>query len=139
MVTESNSDNDSENQKVILCDFEYSSYSYRGYDFGCIFSEWGLNRNDFKTLKSIPKDSSIKPFIREYINEYIRIKGLENSDNIYNSEEQLLREVKIFAMVSNVLLVCICLKNDSLMGEMPFEKKQTMVCNFQYSYILIID
>jgi choline/ethanolamine kinase len=40
MVTDPNNNNIGDKKdRITLCDFEYSSYGYRGYDFGCIFSE----------------------------------------------------------------------------------------------------
>jgi len=37
LIKESQSNND----KVLFCDFEYSSYGFRGFDFGSLFSDWG--------------------------------------------------------------------------------------------------
>ena len=48
------------NDKIILIDFEYSSYGYRGFDFGTLIIEWNLQtselfRSDMEILKKYPQ------------------------------------------------------------------------------------
>jgi thiamine kinase-like enzyme len=128
MITKPNNNNIGDKKdRITLCDFEYSSYGYRGVDFGTIFAEWGRNMNDYKTLHNFPENSLIKPFIKEYISESIKIHGKEYSGNKQNSVEQILKEVKVFALVSNMFLITICFKTDETFGDMPFDKKLSMV------------
>ncbi len=123
MVTESNNNND----KIILCDFEYSSYGFRGVDFGTIFAEWGKSWSDLLKPHHFPDDSLIKPFILTYIEESVKIHGKEYSENKFNSVEQILKEVKVFTLVSNMFNVTIILKFDESLDDRPFNKKQSMV------------
>jgi len=128
MVTGVENNNiDEVKDKLTLCDFEYSSYGYRGIDFGTIFAEWGRTMNDYKTLHNFPEDSVIKPFIDSYIDESVQIHGIEYSADKKNSVEQLLKEVKVFTLVSNIFMVVICLKNDDSVEEFPIDKKISMV------------
>jgi len=106
-----------ESKELVLCDFEYSCYGYRGWDFGLLFSEWGRTRNDLMKLHDFPKDSVIKPFIEEYISEMIKINGDKYLGNSLNSVEQILKEVKVFALVSNLFSVPYILKLDEEKGE----------------------
>jgi thiamine kinase-like enzyme len=32
---------ESNNERILFCDFEYSSYGFRGIDFGSLFANWG--------------------------------------------------------------------------------------------------
>jgi virulence-associated protein VapD len=127
MVTESNNNNESENEKIILCDFEYSSYCYRGIDLGSIFAEWGRSWNDFMKLHHFPNDSTIMTFIDEYISESVKILGKEYSTKESNSLEQLLKEVKVFVLVSNMFFVTFVIKSDEGIESMPFDRKKNMV------------
>jgi thiamine kinase-like enzyme len=127
MATESNNYNDSENDKIILCDFEYSSYGFRGLDFGTIFAEWGKSWSDFLKPHDFPDDSLIKPFILTYIEESVKIHDKEYSENKLNSVEQILKEVKVFTLVSNLFDVTIILKFDESLDDIPLNKKRSMV------------
>ncbi len=128
MVKEINdTQNDSEDDKLVLCDFEYSSYGFRGIDFGTIFAEWGKSLSDFLKLHDFPDDSLIKPFILTYIEGSAKIHGKEYSENKLNSFEQILKEVKVFTLVSNLFDVTIILKFDESLDDIPLNKKQLMV------------
>ncbi|XP_054157294.1 choline/ethanolamine kinase-like [Oppia nitens] len=60
-----------ENDGLILCDFEYSAYGYRGFDFGTIYVEWGrdMHLDYFSGITQLAADSDFKPFIKSYIQE----------------------------------------------------------------------
>ena len=125
MITESNN-NDNENKEMILCDFEYSAYGFRGFDFGAIFSEWGRTLNDYKTLHNFPEDSKIIPFIEEYITQSIEIFGKEYYDNKNNSVENILKETKLFTLVSNLFFISLGFKDEEAL-DIQFDKKLALV------------
>lgn len=129
MLTESDNNNIEGKDKLIICDFEYSSYCYRGIDFGSIFAEWGKSFEDFMKIQDFPKDSVIKPFIDDYIAESNKIHGNQYSKDKINSFKQLIKEVKVFSMVSNMFFVLLMLKSDEKFEGMPekFDKKLNMV------------
>ncbi|CAG2181819.1 unnamed protein product, partial [Oppiella nova] len=52
------------NDEIILCDFESSSYGYRGSDFGSIALEWGRDSSEFgKPYRKYPNDETLKALI----------------------------------------------------------------------------
>ena len=91
------------NDEVVICDFEYSAYGYRGWDLVNLMREWGRDQWDFKTMADLPpKDSVFGPKIQIYVDECERIYGKKWSQNPINSVEHILKEIKIF-------LLCSCL------------------------------
>ncbi|CAG2102431.1 unnamed protein product [Medioppia subpectinata] len=94
---------------VMLCDFEYSCYSYRGYDFGTVFAEW--DHGDYTKLQHFPDDSVIETLVGHYINESVSIFGSKYADNKINSVQQLMKEVKLFTLVSNMVSVMFGIQN----------------------------
>ncbi|XP_054157314.1 choline/ethanolamine kinase-like [Oppia nitens] len=78
---------------IVVCDFEYGSYGYRGMDFMPILREWGRKQLDF-SVDGIPhEDSVIRPLIEIYVDECHRIYGEEYSANTINSKKADLLDV----------------------------------------------
>ena len=48
-------------------------------------------------------------------------------DNKLNSFEQILKEIKVFTLVSNIFVILFIMKNDEPFGNMPFDVKKNMV------------
>ena len=118
--------------EIILCDFEYSSYGYRGIDFGTIFAEWnGRLWSDIHKVHDFPEDPIIRPFIESYIEESIELKGKDFSEDKRNSLENILKEVKVFTLVSNMFFVVLSLRSNKSMRDpdAPYDKKSSMVNN----------
>ncbi|XP_031968990.1 choline kinase alpha isoform X2 [Corvus moneduloides] len=97
----------SENQKLMLIDFEYSSYNYRGFDIGNHFCEWmyDYSYEKYPFFKaSVPKYPSKKQqlhFLSSYLSAFQ--DGFENLSNEEKSklEEEVLVEVNRFALASH--------------------------------------
>jgi thiamine kinase-like enzyme len=124
LVTEPNNNSD---ERIVLCDFEYSCYSYRGLDFGTLFIEWGGDINEFMKIGDFPKECVTNLFFDEYIAESVKVVGNEYSAKKSNSIEHLTREAKIFSLVSNLIFVVYILEsNETTLGE-EFDKKKNMV------------
>ena len=118
-----------ETDGIVLCDFEYSCYGFRGFDFGTIFLEWGRDRKDWNTPYAFPEDdSTIKPLMQIYIEESVRLRGKEFSDDPRNSLEHIMREVKVFSLVAImwVILFKLSLDDDFIAG-VPFTRDTIMV------------
>ncbi|XP_054163658.1 choline/ethanolamine kinase-like [Oppia nitens] len=105
MVTEPNDD-------IILCDFEYSNYGYRGFDLGTILIEWGHHFKDYNVSHNFPGDHVFEPLIKAYIDESVNIHGKAFLENKFNSYENLLKETKIFTLSAFMWLIMFCIKND---------------------------
>ncbi|XP_068922623.1 choline kinase alpha [Petaurus breviceps papuanus] len=96
-----------EKQKLMLIDFEYSSYNYRGFDIGNHFCEWMYDYTYEKypffradTLKYPTKKQQLH-FISSYLAAFQN--GFENLSNEEKSrmEEEMLVEINRFALASH--------------------------------------
>jgi thiamine kinase-like enzyme len=126
--------------QIILCDFEYSSYGYRGFDFGSIAVEWNRHIDElFKAeniLDKYPNDSQIKAILKPYVEESERIFGKKWSEDTINSMDQLVKEVKLFSMAANMFVVLFAIKNDEKDEKaFPMEKKVMMVSLKLFVYL----
>ncbi|XP_074004996.1 choline kinase alpha isoform X4 [Numenius arquata] len=97
----------SENQKLMLIDFEYSSYNYRGFDIGNHFCEWMYDYTYEKypffkaSVLKYPSKKQQLHFISSYLSAFH--DGFENLSNEEKSklEEEMLIEVNRFALASH--------------------------------------
>ncbi|CAG2175787.1 unnamed protein product, partial [Oppiella nova] len=113
MVLEDNSKSSNlSDGQIVLCDFDESNYGYRGQDFGSLIVEWNRTLSDFQKLPVFPDDSTLLPLIDIYITESERIFGAQYSDDKINSREQILKEVKIFTLLTALLMTLFCLKDE---------------------------
>ena len=90
------------NNQLVVCDFDLSGYDYRGIEFSMMMREW-KNKHFFLNMKNIeglPLGSQIKPFIEIYVDECERIHGKSFRENANNSVEHILKEAKIFLMLT---------------------------------------
>ncbi|XP_028651909.1 choline kinase alpha [Erpetoichthys calabaricus] len=98
---------ESEKQKLMLIDFEYSSYNYRGFDIGNHFCEWMYDYTYDKfpffkaSLRSYPTKAQQLHFFTSYLAESDEgFLHLSKDDQIKIKEEMLL-EVNRFALASH--------------------------------------
>ncbi|CAG2100653.1 unnamed protein product [Medioppia subpectinata] len=127
MVLEGKDCNDNMDEKVLFCDYEYSSYGYRGHDLSTIINEWGRSMEDFIKLHIYPDDTTLLPLIEMYVKESQRVLGNKFSDNLLNSVEHILKEVKVFALVTSMFGILFCLKqNSGDKDSFEMDKKLTM-------------
>ncbi|NWQ64557.1 CHKA kinase, partial [Neopipo cinnamomea] len=97
----------SENQKLMLIDFEYSSYNYRGFDIGNHFCEWMYDYSYEKypffkaSVLKYPSKKQQLHFISSYLSAFH--DGFESLSNEEKSklEEEVLVEVNRFALASH--------------------------------------
>ncbi|XP_077913842.1 choline kinase alpha isoform X2 [Halichoerus grypus] len=97
----------SEKQRLMLIDFEYSSYNYRGFDIGNHFCEWMYDYNYAKypffraNILKYPTKKQQLHFISNYLaafhNEFENLSNEEKSI----IEEEMLLEVNRFALASH--------------------------------------
>ncbi|CAG2177579.1 unnamed protein product [Oppiella nova] len=134
VLEDNNNNNDLSDGQVVLCDFEYSSYGFRGHDFGYIISEWGRSMSDFAKPYTFPDDSVLLSLIDIYIKESVRILGKQYSDDKINSREQLLKEMKIFTLSGCLFMTVFMLTNDENAADsFELNKKVMMeICEVAY-------
>ncbi|XP_071414807.1 choline kinase alpha isoform X2 [Pithys albifrons albifrons] len=97
----------SENQKLMLIDFEYSSYNYRGFDIGNHFCEWMYDYSYEKypffkaSVLKYPSKKQQFHFVSSYLSAFH--DGFENLSHEEKSklEEEVLVEVNRFALASH--------------------------------------
>uniref|UniRef100_A0A8C3KE18 Ethanolamine kinase n=1 Tax=Calidris pygmaea TaxID=425635 RepID=A0A8C3KE18_9CHAR len=97
----------SSSDKLMLIDFEYSSYNYRGFDIGNHFCEWAYNYTHdswpfFKaSLENYPSRQQQLHFIRHYLSEDSGRGGDTTHQEQARIEEEMLTEVNRFALASH--------------------------------------
>ncbi|CAF0715411.1 unnamed protein product [Brachionus calyciflorus] len=133
-------------EKLMVIDYEYGSYNYRGFDLGNHFCEWMFNNNYENHpyfqyhYEYYPNREQQINFITSYIEEYKKAKvsknGTNNAEDIEIDEndkenkkdsnkldiEQLISEANHFALMSHIFWIfwSIC---------------QASVCKIQFEYL----
>lgn len=94
-------------EKLMLIDFEYSSYNYRGFDFGNHFCEWmyDYTYNEWPFYKATPENYPTREqqllFIRSYLAE--QHKDTNVAVDQTQIEEDLIIEANRYALASHFL------------------------------------
>ena len=112
-----------ESDGIVLIDFEYSCYSFRGHDLGCIFSQWERSSETADQPFQFPDDHIIKPFIESYIEESAKVKGKQYTEDNNNSFEKIVKESKVFGLTAFLSYTFSILLKDKSFSD----KKGTMV------------
>ncbi|XP_071362924.1 choline kinase alpha isoform X1 [Trachinotus anak] len=97
----------SDKQKLMLIDFEYSSYNYRGFDIGNHFCEWmyDYNCDEFPffrvSAQNYPSKAQQLHFIESYLRESDR--GFDNlsEEDQMKLKQELYIEVNRFSLASH--------------------------------------
>ena len=105
-----------DNNEVVLGDFEFSSFYYRGFDFATLFDN------------TDPNEEIIKEFITQYVREGNRIFGKIYSENAINSVDNILKETKQLSMVYSLFISNTLLHND--IWQTPINEKTCMVSHY---------
>ncbi|XP_041058510.1 choline/ethanolamine kinase [Carcharodon carcharias] len=99
----------SSTEKLMLIDFEYSSYNYRGFDIGNHFCEWMYDYTYdqwpfFKaSMEKYPNRQQQLHFIRHYLSEYSGNKGDSMHEDQTKIEEEMIIEINRYALASHYL------------------------------------
>ncbi|XP_054157309.1 choline kinase alpha-like [Oppia nitens] len=105
-------------EQIVLCDFEYSSYGYRGQDFGIIISEWGRTMNDIKKPLTLPNDSTLRQIFDIYIKETERLIGKEYCEANRFTLDVIIKEAKVFALYMQIWFIVFTLGNEDQSQEL---------------------
>uniref|UniRef100_A0A8C8SHX2 Ethanolamine kinase n=1 Tax=Pelusios castaneus TaxID=367368 RepID=A0A8C8SHX2_9SAUR len=93
--------------KLMLIDFEYSSYNYRGFDIGNHFCEWAYDYTHATwpfyqaSLENYPTRQQQLHFIRHYLWEDSGRRGDTTHEEQARIEEEMLTEISRFALASH--------------------------------------
>lgn len=99
----------SEKQKLMLIDFEYSSYNYRGFDIGNHFCEWMYDYTYEKypffraNIQKYPTRKQQLHFISSYLTTFQNDFESLSSEEQSAIKEDMLLEVNRFALASHFL------------------------------------
>ncbi|XP_054157292.1 choline kinase A2-like [Oppia nitens] len=122
-----------EDEDIVVCDFEYCGYGYRGYDFGTIFVEWGkdfevLGYDYGKFIGQVSNNTNFRPFIESYFNEMVAIYGDKFAADPRNSVDAMLREAKLFSLIAYMFIIIYSLQlTESIVnGITTYDKKHEM-------------
>ncbi|XP_066991296.2 choline/ethanolamine kinase isoform X2 [Anabrus simplex] len=91
--------------RLVIIDFEYCSYNYRGFDIANHFLEWTYDytyeRHPFYSVEysRYPSKEQQLLFIRSYLRTYRRDK--QSSQGSADEENMLLKEIKAFTLASH--------------------------------------
>lgn len=118
---------DSSDERIFLIDFDWTTYNYRGADFGQYYADWGQEDTEW-AYHDFPSDEEMSVFINAYIKRMTEIFGDSYAKQEINSLEHLIKESKVHAMNAFVRNIVYCIQkvNDDQ------EKDQFMVsfsCN----------
>uniref|UniRef100_A0A3Q0QUB5 Ethanolamine kinase n=1 Tax=Amphilophus citrinellus TaxID=61819 RepID=A0A3Q0QUB5_AMPCI len=97
----------SSREKLMLIDFEYSSYNYRGFDFGNHFCEWmyDYTYNEWPFYKATPENYPTREqqllFIRSYLAEQSKFTNVAVDQT--QTEEDMIIEANRYALASHFL------------------------------------
>ncbi|KAJ8252511.1 hypothetical protein COCON_G00218230 [Conger conger] len=100
-------ENADDGHRLMLIDFEYSSYNYRGFDIGNHFCEWmyDYTHETFPFFKASPENYPTKAqqlhFISSYLAEYDGGFQILSEGDQVKLKEQILLEVNRFALASH--------------------------------------
>ncbi|XP_059190587.1 choline/ethanolamine kinase-like [Centropristis striata] len=99
-------------ERLMLIDFEYSSYNYRGFDFGNHFCEWvyDYTYNQWPFYKATPENYPTREqqlhFIRSYLAEQRKYSTPDTTDITRDQtqiEEDMITEANRYALASHFL------------------------------------
>uniref|UniRef100_A0A0N5BGC8 Choline/ethanolamine kinase n=1 Tax=Strongyloides papillosus TaxID=174720 RepID=A0A0N5BGC8_STREA len=97
---------DDENDCIIVIDYEYSCYNYRGFDFSQIFREMAYSydssfEHGYQIYQEhLKNDEKLLVFINEYLKEMFKINNIViDEEKLKKETSQLLFESKIFFQV----------------------------------------
>lgn len=119
--------------KLVLIDFEYCSYNYRGFDIANHFAEWQYDYTtpEYPFFHERPAAGPTKEQKLDFIRAYLRTLNKEGS----LEEERILMEVRIFSLTSHLFWGLWSIVNAKL-SQIPFGYWDYAVCRLKnYMYL----
>ncbi|XP_028174482.1 choline/ethanolamine kinase isoform X6 [Ostrinia furnacalis] len=118
---------DSGEPRLVLIDFEYCAYNYRGFDIANHFQEWGYDYTNpehpfyFENQENCPTLEQKEIFIKEYLKHYHMNISEDKEPPAATIDEinHLLNEVDAFALASH-LFWCLWSVVNASKSQIPF-------------------
>ncbi|KAL7290987.1 hypothetical protein TKK_0015130 [Trichogramma kaykai] len=104
-------------QELVVIDFEYCSYNYRGFDVANHFQEWlyDYTAKDYPFFTERTSCGPTKEQKYNFIRNYLRVAGKEGQAE----EERMMAEIRIFSLASNLFWGLWSIVNAKL-SQIPF-------------------
>lgn len=113
-------------EKILVCDMEYSRYGPRGVDFASIMSEWGFELFDYD-YENFTSDDIIKAFVQYYVDEMDKLEP-GYAHNPKNSVDNITKEVKAYILFYIFFFLSFFLsKEGSFISTMNTTKEDDLV------------
>jgi len=96
-------------EKMVLIDFEFCSYNYRGFDLANHFCEWmyDYSHEKFPHYKfnphNYPNETQMRHFVTEYVKHYYQGDNKISTDDENAVVEKILNEIRYFTLASHLL------------------------------------
>ena len=97
----------SDHNGIVLSDFDYSVYGYRGYDFSWFFMQFEKRVENMFEFKD---ESVVRQFIGSYVKQCEQIYGTEYYANPINSVQHIITETKRFLLGATMNSTIIMIK-----------------------------
>ncbi|KFM65108.1 Choline/ethanolamine kinase, partial [Stegodyphus mimosarum] len=113
--------------EIILIDFEFGGYNYRGYDIGNHFSEWCFSYNTEKfpffdgDFRRFPSQEEQVTYFKAYLDQ-LQKEGRLTDVSLEDEIKTLRREVPVFSMAANFMVSIWCMKTNFLGVEFKHEE-----------------
>lgn len=114
--------------KILLCDMEYSRYGPRAGDLAALMYEWGHEFMDFNP-RGIPSDEDIKQFIQLYVHE-MNERQPGYIDKPKNSVDNITREVKAYFLFNSFFFMAFWAEKDTTVIASMSNKKEDDLVSF---------
>ncbi|XP_033223596.1 choline/ethanolamine kinase isoform X2 [Belonocnema kinseyi] len=118
--------------ELVLIDFEYCSYNYRGFDVANHFSEWQYDYTaaDYPFFHERPGGGPTREQKLNFIRCYLRTIGKEGQVE----EDKMMSEIRLFSLASNLFWGLWSIVNAKL-SQIPFgywDYAASRLRNYQY-------
>lgn len=108
--------------KIVLCDFEFSGYSHRGCDIGHHFKHRTVDfKKGFKNMMDqpipYPKEEERRKFVKDYLEE--RKQHSKETDESLDNENQLLLECEFYGTLYQLFfLACLVIGDQGILTKL---------------------
>uniref|UniRef100_A0A7E4W5J7 Choline/ethanolamine kinase n=1 Tax=Panagrellus redivivus TaxID=6233 RepID=A0A7E4W5J7_PANRE len=106
LVESDSNDSETVNPELVLIDYEFASYNYRGFEFGNHFVEWSIDYDvkepPFYEINTdlLPSEERMFEFILDYLKEY---HSSDANDDLMEEAKSIVQESLPFIPVDHML------------------------------------
>lgn len=113
--------------ELVVCDFEFSNYGYRGQDLGVLIREWGREPFDLSVDGQPIDDCLLKTLVNIYQEECAKVRGPQWLSYEINSMDHIVKEAKLFMLNSYLFDASFLLDYNDIDSQRTISRRVTMV------------